>query len=102
MCNFETGTGIGVISAAGSPESLHDSGTGPGTSWARPILGRLEAHGSVFCRRVTRAASCPLFGHKKARVDGGPVSCNTLFLLQKFGGYGWTRTTDPSIMSAVL
>ena len=32
-----------------------------------------------------------------------PHLCGVLFdTIDVFGGYGWTRTTDPSIMSAVL
>ncbi len=36
--------------------------------------------------------------HKKTRVGGLDHSSG----LTSNGGYGWTRTTDPSIMSAVL
>ena len=39
--------------------------------------------------------------HKKTRVGGGLLSSTYCFTAES-GGYGWTRTTDPSIMSAVL
>ena len=35
-------------------------------------------------------------GAVAARLEAGADAC------QKFGGYGWTRTTDLSIMSAAL
>jgi hypothetical protein len=35
----------------------------------------------------------------RLRADDEPAAGNTR---DTFGGYGWTRTTDPSIMSAVL
>ena len=67
--------------------SVLEMATTVGTEWAQRGHGQIRAPTGRRCWESS--------GHKKAREFAGLDDSPT-------GGYGWTRTTDPSIMSAVL
>jgi hypothetical protein len=58
-------------------------------------IGNLNAAANKVCKEDSRNAIC-------SRENGGLLCIKGYCNEEDSGGYGWARTTDPSIMSGIV